>query len=224
MTGRSNDHKDVQDDYRIDYENIDVDDIMRQIRAAAGSGGGEEKKSAAAGEPEEVSAPPLNDMAALPGQEEDPGPPPPGRLQSVLLKILRPFGPLIKLMILPVHRQVVEALYHIDRTNRRIDRFDQNVSRELLKISGAVTQLDKRVDRFEQNLDKTFRELGRLFAETDRIKEYTKLIHALEHNLVVELTKLKIEADSLKVQTRIVEKDFALLKKRERVLENKVFE
>ncbi len=226
MTEPKKDKQDTQDSYRIDYDNIDVEDIMRQIKARSESEPAQKKEpqdSAGAEEP----ASPREELGVLPETEEDPGPPPPGRVKSILLKLMRPFTPLIKLMILPVHRQLVEAVYHIDRTNRRLDRFDQDVSRELLQISRALTRLEKRVDKFEQftheSIDKTFRDLEQLFAETGRIKEYTKLIHALEHNLVVELTKLKIESDTLKVQSRIMEKDFVLLKKRERVLENKVF-
>jgi hypothetical protein len=227
MTEPKKDKQDTQDSYRIDYDNIDIDDIMRQIKARSESEPAQKEEpqgSAGAGEP---APPPPQEMGFLPETEEEPGPPPPGRVKSILLKLMRPFTPLIKLMILPVHRQLVEAVYHIDRTNRRLDRFDQNVSRELLQISRALTRLEKRVDKFErfthESIDKTFRDLEQLFAETGRIKEYTKLIHALEHNLVVELTKLKIESDTLKVQTRIMEKDFVLLKKRERVLEDKVF-
>lgn len=227
MTGGNKNGQDVQMHYRINYDHIDVDDIMQQIKARADSGSSPENVASLSEEPGEPSSS-LQEREVYPGlDEEEPGPPPPGRFKSILLKLMRPFTPLMKLMILPVHRQLVEAVYHIDRTNRRLDRFDQNVSRELLQISRAITQLEKRVDNFErfthESVGKAFRDLEHLFAETGRIKEYTKLIHALEHNLVVELTKLKIEADTLKVQTRIIEKDFVLLKKRERVLENKVF-
>jgi hypothetical protein len=218
----------MMDKYRIDYDNIDVDDIMRQIKARAGSSPFPEEEAPASEDAETESGPSSSfEPGSLPEPEEDKGSPPPGRFKSVLLKLMRPFNPLIKLMVLPVYRELMEAVYHIDRTNRRLDQFDQNVSRELLKISSALTRLEKRVDRFEsfthESLGKAFHDLERLFADTGRIKEYTKLIHALEHNLVVELTKLKIEADTLKVQTRIMEKDFSLIKKRERALENKVF-
>jgi len=227
MDDPNNNKPDVQGHYRIDYDDIDVDDIMKQIKARAGSQPAPEEEPSAHSEKPE-SSPPAQEMELFSGVEEEPGPPHLGRLKSVLLKLMRPFAPVMKLMILPVHRQIVEAVYHIDKTNRRLDRFDQNVSRELLQISRALTRLEKRVDKFErftrESVDKAFRDLECLFTETGRIKEYTKLIHALEHNLVVELTKLKIEADTLKVQARIMEKDFILFKKRERVLENKVFE
>ena len=53
--------------------------------------------------------------------------------------------------------------------------------------------------------------------------EYTKLLHTLSHNIVVELSKLKIEEDRLKIETRIIEKDFEFLSKREKALEKEVF-
>ncbi len=55
------------------------------------------------------------------------------------------------------------------------------------------------------------------------MREYTQLIHNLSHNIVVELTKLKIEQENLKLKTRIMEKDFEFLGKREKTLESKVF-
>jgi hypothetical protein len=39
----------------------------------------------------------------------------------------------------------------------------------------------------------------------------------------VELTKLKVEEESLKLKSRILEKDFEFLGKRERALEDQVF-
>jgi hypothetical protein len=54
--------------------------------------------------------------------------------------------------------------------------------------------------------------------------ETTKLLHNLSHNLVLELTKLRIETDALKSKARIMEKDFETLSRRERVLEKQVVE
>ncbi|MFC2168813.1 hypothetical protein ACFLRW_07495, partial [Acidobacteriota bacterium] len=53
-------------------------------------------------------------------------------------------------------------------------------------------------------------------------KEYIKLLHNLSHNIVVEMTKLKIEEENLKIRTRILEKDFEHLKSREKALENRI--
>jgi len=49
--------------------------------------------------------------------------------------------------------------------------------------------------------------------------ETTKLLHNLSHNLVLELTKLRVETDALKSKVRVMEKDFEVLGRRERVLE-----
>ena len=54
--------------------------------------------------------------------------------------------------------------------------------------------------------------------------ENTKLLHNLSHNLVLELTKLRVETDGLKSKIRVMEKDFETLGKRERVLEKQVVE
>ncbi len=49
--------------------------------------------------------------------------------------------------------------------------------------------------------------------------ETAKLLHNLSHNLVLELTKLRVETDALKSKVRVMEKDFEVLGRRERVLE-----
>ncbi|MEA2004868.1 MAG: hypothetical protein U9O50_01150, partial [Acidobacteriota bacterium] len=57
----------------------------------------------------------------------------------------------------------------------------------------------------------------------EKAKEYTKLLHNLSHNIVVELTKLKIEQENLKLKVRIMGKDFEFLDKKEKQLEKNVF-
>ena len=49
--------------------------------------------------------------------------------------------------------------------------------------------------------------------------EYIRLLHNLGHNLVAELTKLRIEFDTLKSRFEILEKDLDYLRARERALE-----
>jgi hypothetical protein len=61
------------------------------------------------------------------------------------------------------------------------------------------------------------------FDDIGLIKEYTKLLHSLSHNIVVEMTKLKIEQDTHKLKRRIMEKDFEHLGRRERSLEEQIF-
>jgi hypothetical protein len=84
----------------------------------------------------------------------------------------------------------------------------------------AVLMLDRanrRIDRLEHDRDRTVEQL-------DRLRESTKLLHHLCHNLVVEMSKLKIEEETLKTKARILEKDFEFLGKREKALEKEVFE
>jgi hypothetical protein len=61
--------------------------------------------------------------------------------------------------------------------------------------------------------------IDQLFVRESFSQNYVKLLHSLNHNLVVELTKLRIEHDTLKSKVQILEKDFEFLGKREKVLE-----
>ncbi len=148
----------------IDYENIDVADIMSQIKRKISS----QQKSSLQGEyfdrEESFLYPPEFEAA---GEARS-------KIINLLLRIMRPLTPLIKLLILPVYKELAENL-------------------------------------------------ARTIERSQRTKEYTKLLHSLTHNIIVELTKLKIEEENLKVKTRIIEKDLELLQKREKALEEKVF-
>jgi hypothetical protein len=81
------------------------------------------------------------------------------------------------------------------------------------------------LDRFivRVNLDVNMR-IDELTGRLITTQENTKLLHTMAHNLVLELTKLKIEHEALKSKVRIMEKDFEVLGKRERVLEKKGME
>jgi hypothetical protein len=70
----------------------------------------------------------------------------------------------------------------------------------------------------------TYDRLRRLEQEEgdQRKKEYIKLLYGLSHNIVVELTKLKIEVEDLRVKLSILEKEFENFKKRERALEKRL--
>jgi hypothetical protein len=159
----------------IDYDRIDVARIMDQIKektaAEAGAEAGADTAALGRG-PATASG---LDLSA--GQ---------GRARRVLLKVMSPFSPLIRLLILPVHEELRRTVLILDHTNRRLD------------------------------------ELEKERARMDRLQEYTKLLHHLCHNLVIELSKLKIEEETLKTKTRIMEKDFDFLGKRERALEKEV--
>jgi len=163
---------------KIDYENIDVADIMAQIKRKIAS---QPKK-----DPEQEIG-----KEELPVSSEPYSPEPPEgygiklKIKRILLKIMRPISPLIKLLILPVYEEVK---LNLDHTNRRIDNLTYQFGSEM-----------------------------------EKAKEYTKLLHNLSHNIVVEITKLKIEQENLKLKARIMEKDFEFLDKKEKQLEKNVF-
>jgi hypothetical protein len=160
----------------IDYDRIDVARIMDQIKEKiAAEAGGEPQAS-------EAAAAPIPELDFTAGQ---------GRTRRVLLKLMSPFRPLVKLLILPVDEEHRRTVLILDHTNRRLDRLISEVER------------DRRVT------------IERL----DRLREYTKLLHHLCHNLVIEMSKLKIEEETLKTKTRVMEKDFEFLGKREKALE-----
>ena len=195
---------------KIDYENIDVANIMAQIKAKVAA---MPKKS-----PEETMPP--QDFAS-------PSIPPPdmppeieggrSKLKALLLKIMKPFAPVIKLLILPVHHELTETIRKLDITNRKLDYWTEKLDRDLYRVNETLNARIEEVDgTINKRLDLAYDEIG-------RIKEYTKLLHSLSHNLVVELTKLRVEGDTLKVKSRILEKDFEFLGQRERALEDQVF-
>jgi hypothetical protein len=163
-----------QNKIEIDYDRVDVAAIMEQIKKRA-AGSGDAPLASGTG------APAIPDSGLTAG---------PVRARQVLLRLMSPLRPFIKLLILPVdeeHRRTVLALEHANR----------------------------RIDRLEKDRDQVFERLNRQ-------QEYTKLLHHLCHNLVIEMSKLKIEEETLKTKTRIMEKDFEFLGKREKALEKEL--
>jgi hypothetical protein len=160
----------------IDYDNIDVARIMDGIKEKTARQPGREP-----GIPSEARPDPEAGKHETPPAERP-------RLKKFLLKIMSPFSPLIKLLILPVYEEQRQLFLALHNTNKRLD----------------------------QLINKKETELARL-------REYTKLLHNISHNLVVELSKLKIEEEMLKTKTQILEKDFEFMGKRERALEKEVF-
>jgi hypothetical protein len=164
---KQDDFMESQEDIHIDYGNIDVADIMAQIRRKIAR----QPK----GQSEEEALEELSMLTSAPfGAEPSVAVGFKAKLKRVLLKVMRPFAPLIKIMVLPVYQELCVRLDYVER-------------------------------------------------KANRNAEYTKLLHNLCHNLVVEITKLKIELENLKVKTRILEKNFELLGKKEKALEKKVF-
>lgn len=157
---------------KIDYDRIDVARIMDQLK---------ENLAAEAGETNEPSG-------QSPSAAADPGPNAgPKGAKRILLRLMSPLKPLIKLFILPLAEEHRQTVLTLDQANRRIDLLERDRVR------------------------------------LERTQEYTKLLHHLCHNLVVEMSKLKVEEETLKTRTRILEKDFEFLGKRERALEKEIF-
>jgi len=182
------------EEIHIDYENIDVQDIMDQIkRKIASQVGDSELKSEQAGA--------LQPLSSTEGNESEDVLPPPSRGKRVLLKLARPFAPLIKFLILPVYQELRDTVEILDRSNKRLDQLEQTLGKTNTHSLNTSQRLDQ---------------------ELPFLKEYTRLLFNLAHNTVVEMTKLKIEEENIKLRIRILEKDFENLKSRERALEARV--
>lgn len=203
--GKAAGHEDI----KVDYGNIDVEDIMTQIQEKIKASPAEHLNKELGTENEQPHAGSQNIESEDSSLEMS-------RAKKILVKIMKPFSPLIKFLVLPVHQQVLDTDWKLHQTNIRLDRLDTNVSNELLRLSQVLEKLEKRADTLERITDDIYDKLGRKM-------EYTKLLHGLVHNLVVELTKLKVEEDGLTIKTRILEKDFEFLKRKEKALEKKVF-
>lgn len=192
----TNKKKEWDEDIVIDYENIDVAEIMDQIR----------KKIATQPEkPEPEEFMPLEHSTST-GTSTPPFEEPSGRklkMKNFALKLMRPFSPLIKFLVLPVHQELRETIQNLYRTNQRLDFLERKTGEDFSRIHEEFQAVNRSLDR---------------------AKEYVKLLHNLSHNIVVEMTKLKIEEENLKINTRVLEKDFEFLQRREKALEKKVFE
>jgi formate dehydrogenase maturation protein FdhE len=153
--------KTAVDKIRINYKNVSSADIMRQIKEEIGKENSPESRTASTAVKEK-----RNEMKSF--------------VRTVLVQFMRPFRPLIKVLIHDSYQDLVKGI------EERLQRLEQEKSDE-------------------------------------REKEYIKLLYGLSHNIVVELTKLKIEVDDLRVKVSILEKEFENFKKRERALEKHVF-
>ncbi len=199
-----------QPDIVIDYEKIDVASIMEQI------------KQKIASQPQPVFAEEQREESRV-----VPPPPPPlwelemssgwkARVKKILLKIMRPFSPLVKLAVFPVYQELRETVLKLHHANQRLDYLSAALEHELAKLSEVTNQ---RIDKVNES---AHTRLDMAFEDINRLKEYNKLLHHLSHNLVVEISKLKIELDTLKIHHRVLEKDFRHLETRERFLEKEV--
>lgn len=202
------DKKDGQfdsDNIRIDYDHLDVADIMDQIK----------KKTDAQPKDKSTDLPSDEDVqpdSSLNPSEFENNLFAPSKVKKILLKIMRPFSPIIKLLVLPVHQELRETVQTLDNTNKRLDLLSDF-------LNGALDEVKTNLNQFnsETNL-----RVDLAFDDLNRAKEYAKLLHNLSHNMVVEMTKLKIEEENLKIRIRILEKDFEHIKNREKVLESRI--
>lgn len=181
--------EDKKYDIEVDYDHISVPAIMEQIKRKTAEEARLENQPSPGAAGQEQAAPEV-DLAAEPAF-----PARGGRVRRILLKVMTPFRPLIKLLILPVYEEQQQTVRILHQTNKRLDY--------LYSIHEKEHKL--------------------MFERLDRLKEYTKLLHLLSHNLVVELSKLKIEEETLKTDVRLMEKDFEHLGRRERAVEAEVF-
>ncbi|MGD8538550.1 MAG: hypothetical protein PVI66_07520 [Candidatus Aminicenantes bacterium] len=196
-------------DIRIDYDNIDVADIMDQI-----------KKRVATRPKKEPELHPM-ESDFVPYAAKAPEMPPEGsgarsKIKTLLLKIMKPFSPLIRFLVLPVSHELAETVKTLDLTNKKLDYLTEKLHHDLYQLNESLNSRIEVVHKAaNERLDVAFDDIG-------RIKEYTKLLHSLSHNVVVEMTKLKIEEENLKIKARILEKDFEFLGQRERALEDQI--
>ena len=185
--------KDILDVIAVDYDHVDVADIMAQIEKAAAA--------APAPEPGESASPPAPpSMPMAPGPEAaPPAAPEPApaaaksKLQGGAVRLLTPFFPILRLIGLPQHQEIRATQASLHATNVRIDH--------------DVTAIGLRLDEMQRDLHRTH--------------EYVKLLHNLSHNLIMVVSSQRIEIDMLKSKVRILEKDLEYLQKRERAIEEK---
>ena len=241
MTEREKEKKNKkkEEDIKIDYDHIDVADIMDQIKRKVAMESKEPSKREISKEESYPAHVPFE-----PGVEE-PAPGPKGKIKKILLKIMKPVSPLIKLLVLPVHEQTMQTDRKLHQTNRRLDYLNAKSDQEIGKLNTAIARLDQinqevnkelstlnvRLDQVNKEVNKRVDQVSKTqskrldlaFSDLSKIMDYTKLLHNLSHNIVAELSKLKIEEEYLESKTRIMEKDFEFLGKREKTLESKVF-
>ena len=167
---------------KIDYENIDVANIMDQIKKKIAQRPKGARKEFRREDSPAKTSPSVLEQYETSGTK--------AKMKRILLKLTKPFSPLIKLLIFPVYAQFRETVLILDQTNRRLDF-----------LSASIDEVDQRLKK---------------------AMEYTKLLHSLSHNIVIELTKLRIEEENLRLKTRIMEKDFEFLGKREKAVEKQI--
>ncbi|MHB8054598.1 MAG: hypothetical protein ACYDH3_05065 [Candidatus Aminicenantales bacterium] len=207
--------KETIEGIEIDYDNLDVAAIMAQVKRVAAQTPAEPaeppREQATAASPEPSAPAPLSAPPAAPGLK--------AVLKSKLLRAMRPFYPVIRFLGLPLHEDIKAAVVQIDQTNRRLDEISERRERRLDELQERI---DQRFNDFSAEFDRFRDRLDLRLTDLDRSMEYIKLLHTLDHNLVVEITKLRIEFEGLKSKARILEKDLDAQSQREKVLEKRL--
>jgi hypothetical protein len=195
----------------IDYDRLDVTEIMAQVKRIAASAPTDLPR-------EETPETPPEPPPAAPG----PSAPPPGRKDWLKLKIHRlmaPFFPLIRLGGLPLHEDIQAAVVQIDAANRRLDELAARLQETSERFNH---RLDEQAVGFQVRLDALTDRVDFRLVDLDRSVDYIRLLHTLDHNLVVETTKLRIEFEALKSKVRILEKELDAQSQREKALEKRL--
>jgi len=177
---------DKTDGISINYDNLDVEDIMAQIKkriaenprafalepidemalGEGGTGGG-----AAEGDLHPGARPGFG--MSYPGMPELQPEGPKSRVKRILLKLMRPFRPIIKLLILPVNEELVRTVQVLDHTNKKLDYFAAKFDHDLHE---AIEHIDRRVVRVDVDVN---RRIDELTAKLITTMETTKLLHNL---------------------------------------------
>ena len=148
------------EDIRIDYDHLEVSDIMDQIKKKIDARPKDELTG-----PVSDEKPPTEDLLN-PSESEKSGPAT-SKTKRLLLKLMKPFSPIIKLLVLPVHQELRETIYTLDATNKRLDSLSHFLNGALDEVKKFNSETNKRVDL--------------AFEDLARAKEYAKLLHNLSH-------------------------------------------
>ena len=207
----------------IDYDRVNVAEIMAKIQKTAAetpaevfkpgapSAASPSSHAPASASSSSPSAPPQTDWSLEPQGAKQ-------KIKKIVRKLMRPFFPVIRLLALPIHEELRATIKSLHETNVRLDDLYRLLHLQA-EESDRKFELDaQRMDRGELRLDL----LEERLKDLDKSMEYIRLLHNLDHNLVVELTKLKIELDTLKSKVRILEKDQEFARMRERALEERI--
>ena len=204
----------------IDYDRVNVAEIMTRIQKAAAEAPAEISAANERGEAAPASASPRTAPPAPPPTDWNPEPQGAKQtIKKILRKLMRPFFPVIRLLALPIHEELRATIKSLHETNVRLDNLYRLLQMQAVEFDRKIDLAGERMDQGDLRLDHLE---GRL-KDLDKSMEYIRLLHNLDHNLVLELTKLKVEEEALKSKVRVLEKELETLGKREKAIEKRAF-